>query len=89
MGRSEETKCSKTSLDWYPSEEEGEDESESKEVVASKDGGSSSNSTVEENDKKPSVRPYVRSKLPRLRWTNDLHLRFVQAVERLGGQDSK
>ena len=87
MGRSEETKCSKTSLDWYASE--GEDESESKEVVASKDGGSSSNSTVEENDKKPSVRPYVRSKLPRLRWTNDLHLRFVQAVERLGGQDSK
>nr|GEV22876.1 homeodomain-like protein [Tanacetum cinerariifolium] len=89
MGRSKETKCSETSLDYYPSEEEGEDESESKEVVVSKDGGSSSNSTLEENDKKPSVRPYVRSKLPRLRWTNDLHLRFVQAVERLGGQDSK
>ncbi|PWA64956.1 Homeodomain-like protein [Artemisia annua] len=87
MERSEETKCSKTSLDCYRSEEEGEDESESKEVVVSKDGGSSSNSTVEENDKKPSIRPYVRSKLPRLRWTNDLHLRFVQAVERLGGQD--
>ncbi|PWA45861.1 myb-like HTH transcriptional regulator family protein [Artemisia annua] len=63
------------------------DESESKEVVVSKGGGSSSNSTVEENDKKPSVRPYVRSKLPRLRWTNDLHLRFGQTVERLGGQD--
>ncbi|KAG7033760.1 putative Myb family transcription factor, partial [Cucurbita argyrosperma subsp. argyrosperma] len=52
--------------------------------------GSSSNSTIEENDqqKKPSVRPYVRSKLPRLRWTSDLHSRFVHAVERLGGQEN-
>lgn len=49
--------------------------------------GSSSNSTVEENEKKLSVRPYVRSKTPRLRWTHGLHLRFVQAVERLGGQE--
>lgn len=57
--------------------------------------GSSSNSTIEENNthdhnqkNKPSVRPYVRSKLPRLRWTPDLHHRFVHAVERLGGQES-
>lgn len=60
--------------------------------------GSSSNSTIEENiinnnnhhqnKKPPTVRPYVRSKLPRLRWTPDLHLRFVHAVERLGGQES-
>ena len=59
--------------------------------------GSSSNSTIEENNnndhdqhktKPPTVRPYVRSKLPRLRWTPDLHLRFVHAVERLGGQES-
>ncbi|KAI7730015.1 hypothetical protein M8C21_019966 [Ambrosia artemisiifolia] len=85
MEISEETKCSKTSLDSYPNE--GEEENESKEVLELKDGGSSSNSTVEESEKKPSVRPYVRSKMPRLRWTNDLHLRFVQAVERLGGQD--
>ncbi|XP_031504544.1 putative two-component response regulator ARR21 [Nymphaea colorata] len=34
-----------------------------------------------------SVRQYVRSKMPRLRWTPDLHLCFVHAVERLGGQD--
>lgn len=57
-----------------------------------KNGGSSSNSTVEENAKKAdsgSVRQYVRSKMPRLRWTPDLHLCFVHAVERLGGQDSK
>ncbi|KAL6508060.1 hypothetical protein OROGR_024255 [Orobanche gracilis] len=49
---------------------------------------SCSNNTVEEGDKKLStVRPYVRSKVPRLRWTADLHLRFLHAVERLGGQE--
>lgn len=36
-----------------------------------------------------SVRKYSRSKMPRLRWTPDLHLAFVNAVERLGGQESK
>ncbi|WOL09104.1 two-component response regulator ARR18-like isoform X1 [Canna indica] len=33
------------------------------------------------------VRQYNRSKMPRLRWTPDLHLSFVHAVERLGGPD--
>lgn len=66
--------------------DESEEQNESYEA---KDGGSSSNSTVEESGKKPPVRPYVRSKMPRLRWTPELHLRFVHAVERLGGQDSK
>ncbi|XP_057960917.1 putative Myb family transcription factor At1g14600 [Malania oleifera] len=37
--------------------------------------------------KPPTVRPYVRSKTPRLRWTPDLHHCFVHAVERLGGED--
>ncbi|KAJ0017655.1 hypothetical protein Pint_09888 [Pistacia integerrima] len=37
--------------------------------------------------KSPFVRPYVRSKMPRLRWTPDLHLCFVHAVELLGGED--
>ncbi|GAV90225.1 Myb_DNA-binding domain-containing protein, partial [Cephalotus follicularis] len=37
--------------------------------------------------KSPNVRPYVRSKMPRLRWTPALHRRFVHAVERLGGED--
>ncbi|XWS07610.1 hypothetical protein CRYUN_Cryun41cG0003900 [Craigia yunnanensis] len=53
-------------------------------------GESSSNSSIEENEKKSasgSVRQYNRSKTPRLRWTPDLHLCFVHAVERLGGQD--
>ncbi|KAD3336513.1 hypothetical protein R6Q59_028658 [Mikania micrantha] len=33
------------------------------------------------------VRQYVRSKMPRLRWTPELHHVFVRAVERLGGQE--
>ncbi|CAK7351383.1 unnamed protein product [Dovyalis caffra] len=37
--------------------------------------------------KSATVRPYVRSKMPRLRWTPDLHHSFVHAVERLGGED--
>ncbi|KAL7103038.1 hypothetical protein ACP275_08G155600 [Erythranthe tilingii] len=36
---------------------------------------------------KSGVRPYVRSKMPRLRWTHDLHHCFITAVERLGGED--
>ncbi|XAR68783.1 hypothetical protein NMG60_11000148 [Bertholletia excelsa] len=75
------TECSQTSLN--SDQNEDVDSSECK----IKDGQSSSNSTVEENEKNTTVRPYVRSKLPRLRWTSDLHRRFVHAVERLGGQD--
>lgn len=40
-------------------------------------------------EKKGTVRRYVRSKLPRLRWTPELHRSFVHAIERLGGQESK
>ncbi|KAG8093488.1 hypothetical protein GUJ93_ZPchr0012g21493 [Zizania palustris] len=56
----------------------------------------SSTSTVEEEGgemrtssttSSSSVRPYVRSKNPRLRWTPELHLCFLRAVDRLGGQD--
>lgn len=66
-------------------EEEEEEEEEDGEGEESK---VSSNTTVEaEVGKKTKVRPYVRSKVPRLRWTPDLHLRFVRAVERLGGQE--
>ncbi|CAI9772215.1 unnamed protein product [Fraxinus pennsylvanica] len=51
---------------------------------------STSNGTVEENGKNAnsgSIRQYNRSKTPRLRWTPELHLYFVHAVERLGGQE--
>lgn len=40
-----------------------------------------------ENNSNGGVRQYVRSKMPRLRWTPDLHQCFVHAVERLGGQE--
>lgn len=81
-----EKECLKTSLCEILMDEEDESE-EKNESFEAKDGGSSSNSTVEESEKKPLVRPYVRSKMPRLRWTPELHLRFVQAVDRLGGPD--
>ncbi|KAL2931365.1 hypothetical protein RDABS01_036775 [Bienertia sinuspersici] len=39
------------------------------------------------NENQCVVRPYARSKKPRLRWTDDLHRRFLCAVNRLGGED--
>lgn len=76
-----------------PNPEGGEDEngSQSKPMM---NGSSSSNSTVEENNNSKktnsgSVRQYIRSKTPRLRWTPELHLCFIHAVERLGGEESK
>ncbi|KAK4259608.1 hypothetical protein QN277_005922 [Acacia crassicarpa] len=74
-------------------EEEEEEEEEEKEKIIMKEheGTSSSNrSTSRErnnNEGKSTVRQYVRSKMPRLRWTPDLHLSFVHAVKRLGGQE--
>jgi hypothetical protein len=56
------------------------------------DGNSANNDTSgdgEGNERTAKVRQYVRSKMPRLRWTPDLHLSFVHAVERLGGQESE
>jgi hypothetical protein len=50
---------------------------------------SNNNSSEEGKGRGSTVRQYVRSKMPRLRWTPDLHLSFVHAVEKLGGQESK
>ncbi|XP_039005953.1 uncharacterized protein LOC120133443 isoform X1 [Hibiscus syriacus] len=74
--------------------EEDDDENVGKESEVSveedeiekRSDGSCSNNNGGINDRRR-VRQYVRSKLPRLRWTPDLHLSFVHAVERLGGQD--
>jgi SHAQKYF class myb-like DNA-binding protein len=45
-------------------------------------------SSVEDEDQiTNNVRQYIRSNMPRLRWTPDLHLSFVRAVQRLGGPD--
>ncbi|XVF05779.1 hypothetical protein REPUB_Repub05bG0201800 [Reevesia pubescens] len=74
----------KNPLNMDEDDQEGEDERKTK------NSASSSNSIVEEGEKKASssgVRPYVRSKMPRLRWTPELHLCFLRAVERLGGQE--
>lgn len=35
------------------------------------------------------VRQYIRSKVPRLRWTPELHRCFVHAIQTLGGHHSK
>uniref|UniRef100_A0A1D1YHN5 Putative Myb family transcription factor At1g14600 n=1 Tax=Anthurium amnicola TaxID=1678845 RepID=A0A1D1YHN5_9ARAE len=81
----EEDGCSQT-----PKKNPSDDEEEEDGDANLNQGGSSSSSTVEENERKASsgsVRQYIRSKNPRLRWTPDLHLCFVHAVERLGGQD--
>ncbi|XP_020237129.1 two-component response regulator ARR18 [Cajanus cajan] len=57
--------------------------------ISSQEGNLSSNNNSSEEGKERAntVRQYVRSKMPRLRWTPDLHLAFVHAVERLGGQE--
>jgi hypothetical protein len=61
-------------------------------------GGNNNDSNMDErsggksegsSERVASVRQYNRSKFPRLRWTPDLHMAFVHAVERLGGQESK
>nr|XP_010925633.1 uncharacterized protein LOC105048124 isoform X2 [Elaeis guineensis] len=81
--------------------DEEEDDGGSTTEVAG--GGSSSNNSSTNNcsnkdkensgaaegsgERVPTVRQYIRSKMPRLRWTPDLHLSFIHAVERLGGQE--
>ncbi|XWS19710.1 hypothetical protein CRYUN_Cryun31cG0039400 [Craigia yunnanensis] len=64
---------------------EGEVSVEEDEIEKRTEGSSSNNNDGEGGNDRRTVREYVRSKLPRLRWTPDLHLSFVHAVERLGG----
>lgn len=79
-----ERSCSDNNkIDNEDDEEDEEGENSMKKVESCNKNGEGSSERV------PSVRQYNRSKTPRLRWTPDLHLSFVHAVERLGGQDSK
>ncbi|XP_057463096.1 two-component response regulator ARR12-like [Actinidia eriantha] len=50
-------------------------------------GNNNSSISREGSERKAITRQYVRSKMPRLRWTPDLHHSFVRAIERLGGQE--
>jgi len=68
----------------------GDDDDEK--LAKDDDEGSSSStkrSSGSNERRRNGVRQYVRSKMPRLRWTPDLHHSFMHAVERLGGQESK
>lgn len=85
-------------------EEGNDDEDQESATEATEGGSSSNNSgsaddnndsdnkknvlLEDSNERKSTVRQYNRSKMPRLRWTPDLHRSFVLAVERLGGQES-
>lgn len=73
-------------------EEDGDDEEKGKDNNEEGDSTNNNNRSLSSRDEvneRRRVRQYVRSKIPRLRWTPQLHYTFVQAVERLGGQDSK
>ncbi|XP_057460669.1 uncharacterized protein LOC130751152 [Actinidia eriantha] len=90
LGSDHSQKCS--SFDLNEVANDGEDNSSTNEDRATLEGDSSSNATTLEGKERMSgsssmVRQYLRSKMPRLRWTPDLHLAFVHAVERLGGQE--
>ncbi|XVE51471.1 hypothetical protein DITRI_Ditri02bG0043500 [Diplodiscus trichospermus] len=82
----EEASCSEEDYD-YNNGKEGELSVEEDETEKRTEGSSSNNNVGEGGNDRRAVRQYVRSKLPRLRWTPDLHLSFVHAVERLGGQE--
>ncbi|RLM85380.1 hypothetical protein C2845_PM04G01690 [Panicum miliaceum] len=86
----------------YSSTTDQQQQSSSAAADVPHDGSSSNNSSTVELDEaggggdssrktgaspSSSVRPYVRSKNPRLRWTPELHHCFLRAVDRLGGQD--
>ncbi|XP_055804135.1 uncharacterized protein LOC129873134 [Solanum dulcamara] len=82
-------KASSSSIDL--NEENKEESEEEEEVIEVEDSSEKEternyNSTSSDVEKK-NVRQYVRSKLPRLRWTPELHRSFVHAIERLGGQE--
>ncbi|RYR74644.1 hypothetical protein Ahy_A02g009375 [Arachis hypogaea] len=72
-------------------EEENNNEAKEEEEDNNEEGNltnpSSSSTASREGKRGSGVRQYVRSKMPRLCWTPNLHLSFVHVVQRLGGQE--
>ncbi|RYR78233.1 hypothetical protein Ahy_A01g002968 [Arachis hypogaea] len=64
-----------------------EEEEDNNEEEGNSTNPSSNSTTSRERKRGSGVRQYVRSKMPRLCWTPNLHLSFVHAVQRLGGQE--
>ncbi|KAG7962509.1 hypothetical protein I3843_09G070100 [Carya illinoinensis] len=81
-------RCSSFDLNEEACSEVGDSMAEGRDIRNSaNDNDPSGSGTGSGNERKTRVRQYVRSKMPRLRWTPELHLSFVHAVERLGGQE--
>ncbi|XLR07578.1 hypothetical protein HN51_062502 [Arachis hypogaea] len=64
-----------------------EDEEDNNEEEGNSTNPSSSSTASREGKRGSGVNQYVRSMMPRLRWTPNLHLSFSHAVQRLGGQE--
>ncbi|XAR66578.1 hypothetical protein NMG60_11012859 [Bertholletia excelsa] len=76
-------KCS-----FFDLNEEANSEEDDRVADDTRKGTSTNNSASGEGkERKGTVRQYVRSSMPRLRWTPDLHLAFVRAIQKLGGQE--
>lgn len=82
-------KDSSTSIDLNEDEKEESEEEEEVVVIEVEDNSEKATERIYNSSdvEKKNVRQYVRSKLPRLRWTPDLHRSFVHAIQRLGGQE--
>ncbi|KAK7400161.1 hypothetical protein VNO78_11361 [Psophocarpus tetragonolobus] len=89
MGSSSQ-KCSSFDLNEEASSDDNNDNEEGCEEAQDEGTSNNKSSSITKegnNERRGGVRQYVRSKMPRLRWTPELHLSFVHAVERLGGQE--
>ncbi|KAM3362110.1 hypothetical protein P3S68_016964 [Capsicum galapagoense] len=82
---------SSSSIDLNEDNKGESEEEEEEEVIEAEDSSEKETERISNYNscdvEKKNVRQYIRSKLPRLRWTPELHRSFVQAIQRLGGQE--